>query len=285
MSKVKWGAVVGVCIGLIGNFAPIAPASRLTATLAAAFVLVISIIGYFFARRESSNERGVTGNVVTAGRDAVQIIVERQTRSSGDIPDVLLGAQIQELQELQSFLGGKDESELWELFDLRQITTFNIRRAKAAINGTGLSPREAAEIDEFFKDGKALVCSNYARVDRTAGGFHMEAIPGKLGVLNLSHKYHANRQALAKFYSSHQLPTPAREAVKQWDKAVEQNASILLDVINEKMAENPQNIFREEDGNSPLFGATSGAFLDRRIWLKPKQEKISDEVRRYLNIQ
>src|SRR5437773_11644927 len=40
------------------------------------------------------------------------------------IPEALLNSQIQELKQLQEFIGGKGETELWDLFDLHGITRF-----------------------------------------------------------------------------------------------------------------------------------------------------------------
>src|ERR1700731_4829806 len=122
-----------------------------------------------------------------------------QSSVTRKIPDVLLASQIQELRALQDFLGGKDEGELWELFDLPGIVHFNIRRAKASIRSDALTQEEAAEVDAFFKGGKANLDIRYCTVVRTAGGFHYEPIQGKLGILNLSRKYVTNRQTLAKF--------------------------------------------------------------------------------------
>src|ERR1039457_242682 len=294
MSKTKWGAALSFFIGVIANFAPIPEAWRWGLTALAILGLIICGVGYLVSKPEQLKQTtavsgsvftaDVSGNVVTAGRDAIQIVIGRSGEPSNTPSDVLLSSQMQELRELQEFIGGKDQSELWELFDLHKITLFNIRRAKLALNPKSISPKEALEINEFFRDGKALLSALHCKVTRTAGGFHTESIPGKLGILNLSLKHVTNRQTLAKFQSSHQLPLAVRDAIKELDKAVGQNVEILLDVINEEMVENPENVFREEDAKSPLFGATSGAFLDKRVWLKPKQEEIIKQVRLYLKV-
>jgi len=212
----------------------------------------------------------------------------RETPSKTEIADKptpawLFTSQIQEL--LQDFVGGKDEGELWELFDLHGITTFNIRRAKASIRPGSLTPAEVAEIDAFFRDGQVYLDNRYCKVVRTAGGFRAEPIPGKLSTLNLSRKYVTNRQTLAKFQSSPQVPLAVRNALKELDEAVKGNVQVLLSVINDKLAENPDNILCEENANSPLFGATSGAFLAKRIWLKPKQEAVMSAITDYLKTQ
>jgi hypothetical protein len=200
-------------------------------------------------------------------------------------PQAILTSQIQELKQLQDFLGGKDEGELWELFDLPGISRFNIRRAKAVIRPDALTTQEAAEIDAFFKDGQAMIDLHYCKISRTAGGIQYHAIPGRLGILNISRKYVTNRQTSAKFQASAQLPASITNTVRQLDAAVAANAQLLHDVINKELAEHPDNILFDEDGNSPLFGATSGAFLDRRILLKPRQERIMSAIAAYLKAQ
>jgi len=219
------------------------------------------------------------------GHRFIQSLETYKPKHADAISKQVLTSQLHELRELQDFIGGKEESELWELFDLHDITRFNIRRAKMAIDPSALTPEEASKIDAFFKNGQAMSDATSCKVTRTAGGFRIDAIPGKLGMLNLSKKYVASRQTLAKFQSSAQLPLAIRNAVKDLDQAVVGNAQLLLEVINQKLAENPANILREEDGTSPLLGATSGAFLDKCTRLKPKQEEIISAIRRYLKTQ
>jgi hypothetical protein len=216
------------------------------------------------------------------GRRYIQMLERREAEKSRRVADPLFAAQLLELRELQDFLGGKDEGELWELFDFPGMTRFNIARAKEVMNPSGLTLAEAAEINGFFQRGKSTVDAKYCTIARTAGGVRVEPLPGKLHILNLSNKHVSNRQVLAKFEGSLHLPLAVRNALSEFDKAVVENTHILLDTINAKLVENAENIVQEENGNSPLFGATSGAFIDRCIRLKPKQEKIISEIRRYL---
>jgi hypothetical protein len=219
------------------------------------------------------------------GHRYIRSLVKCQVKPVNATSEQLAISQSHELKELDDFIGGKEESELWELFDLNGITRFNIRRAKATIHPDALTQGEAAEINNFFKDGQAMLNSNYCQVIRTAGGFRTEPIVGKFGILNLSKKYVAGRQRLAKFRSSPRMPVSIQKAIERFDQAIVENAEVLLDVINENLAENPGNILHEEDGSSSLFGATCGAFLKKCIRLKPKQEEIMSAIRLHLGTQ
>jgi hypothetical protein len=290
-SKAKWGIAVNAFFAAVLAFAPMSEFWKIVLCSVALIGITVCIVGYFMSEDDAPEQAGQnievvapkqSGNIVTAGGDVHQNIYHGVAPSSSVPSDVLLGSQIEELKRLQEFVGGKSESELWELFDLHNITRFNIRRAKSALNPKALSLKDALEINAYFEGGKAILSAVYSKVTRTAGGIRPEPIPGKLGILNLSLKHVSNRQTLSRFQSSHQMPLAIRDAIKKLDEAVEENVQTLLDVINEKMVENPENIFREENGTSPLFGATSGAFLDKRVWLQPKQEEIIEQVRRYL---
>lgn len=288
MSKQNLGVAVSALATVCSMLFPgISDNYRLPSFLVSAALLVVFCVWYWLAPRlangngVNASAKHVCGDVIIAGRDVHQ--THYHSAPTPAKSDALLTAQLQELHQLQDFIAGKSESELWELFDLAGITRFNIKRAKEAINA--LSSSEASESNEFFKDGQAILDTRYCRVDRTAGGFHYEPIPGKMGILNLSAKFVSNRRILAKFQDSPQLPIAVKDAIKQLDSAVHQNAQTLLDEINRQLAEHPENVLSDDNGQSPLFGAVSGAFLKKRVWLKPKQEAILSAIENYLNAQ
>src|SRR5207248_5413865 len=98
---------------------------------------------------------------------------------------------------------------------------------------------------------------------RTAGGIKVDALPGQMHFLNLAKKHFENRQRLAKFESSPQLPLTIRNAITELAKAVIENTHILLDTINDRLAENPENILQDQNGEFPLLGSTSGTIIVR----------------------
>jgi hypothetical protein len=294
MSKSGWGASVSFFVGLGVQYAPIPEGWKLTITIAAGTGLAASIVGYVLTREPAAQATQnievlapqQTGSVVTAGRDVHFHGNERSAQHRAEaIPEALYAAQLAEINRLQDFIGGKGESELWELFDFQKIARFNILRAKAVLAPKSVSPRELTEIDNCFTGGQATLSSRYSKVTRTEGGFQQEPIPGKLGILNHTAKHVSNKKLLERFGASHLLPIAIREAVKELHKAVVTNIHTLLDVINEVMTENPRKIIQEDNGESPLFGATYSAFLKKRVWLAPKQEAILKEIRAYLNLK
>jgi hypothetical protein len=198
------------------------------------------------------------------------------------IPDAVLAARLQEIKQLETFIGGKDEGQLWELFDLQNVARFNIMRAKECLNA--LSPDEAAQCNAFFKEGKAHLDLTYgASISRSAGGIIYHDNPKRLNILNTSGKFVSSTETLRRFETSTLLPAKIKDAVMELRGAVNDNISILHQVINKEIEKNPDHIIHESDGDSPYFGGCSGAFLDKRVWLEPKQKAIISAIEEYLN--
>jgi hypothetical protein len=200
-------------------------------------------------------------------------------------PAPLLKSQLEEITRLQEFLTARYESGLREIFDLPGIMRFNIKMTKRSLVPKSMSSTESDEIDEFFKGGQAIVNTKYCNVSRNAHGTpRVEWIPGRVGAVNVSLKHVTNRQRLSAFEESAQLPADVCIAVKELGQGVDDNIMLLLDVLNEKMTENPVHVVQDE-GASPNLGATSNVYLSRFIQLKPKQEKVIAAIREYLDVR
>jgi hypothetical protein len=130
--------------------------------------------------------------------------------ASGEkLSEALLNSQIPEVREIQKFIGSKDEMELRDLFDFSRMLKFNVRLAKRSISSQNtLTPKESSEIDNVFQDGQALLNRDFCRVTTTqGGGFHVDWVPGKIGVVNMTKQYLDNEQTLAGFELSPLLPS------------------------------------------------------------------------------
>jgi hypothetical protein len=198
------------------------------------------------------------------------------------IPEPLLTAQLQEIKELEAFIGGKDEGQLWDMFDFPNMIRFNIMRAKACLSA--LSDAEAAQCNAFFASGgQGHLSLDYgASISRSAGGIIFHDNPSRLNILNTSGKFVKAMETLRSFQMSTRLPTKIKEAVGQLGGAVNDNIGILHQVINEEIEKNPDHILHESDPDSPNFAGASGAFLAKRVWLEPDQKAIISAIEEYL---
>ena len=69
--------------------------------------------------------------------------------------------------------------------------------------------------------------------------------------------------------------------MKELRQTIHDNLTLLLDVLNERLTQNPNNILQEEGPGSEYLGATSSVCYDRFIQLKPKAQEVMNQTERY----
>jgi hypothetical protein len=87
------------------------------------------------------------------------------------------------------------------------------------------------------------------------------------------------------YCSSSRLPTKVIDALSAFDRAVGANLTLMIEVLNGRLADNAQNIVRNFEYPSPYFGNVSGLYWDRFTQLKPKANAISSAIREYLKVE
>ena len=108
----------------------------------------------------------------------------------------------------------------------------------------------------------------------------MEWIPGKIGVINTSKKYVANRQKLTSLISSAALPTEVAASLKLFDDAIEKNSALMIESLNQSVEEDPRNILQNSVYGTPWYGSASGLYWKHFIPLKPRADVITQTVRK-----
>jgi hypothetical protein len=222
---------------------------------------------------------GVNGSIIAPGATGPIYLTNNNRSSDAE----LFASQFDELKKVTDLLGGKDEFALRETFDFLGITIFNLKRAKAAIAPDTMTPAELDEINRFFDGGNVAVYYKYEHVTRpNGGGFKADPIPGVVGTLAISKKYLVAKQVLLPFESSPWMPTAVQDSIKAFDKTVEDNTNLLIEVINEKLAQDKNNIILENDLKSPYFGVTNAAYIKRFVPLKPKADDVLAKIVAFL---
>lgn len=204
---------------------------------------------------------------------------------SEPIPEPLYAAQLGELREIDAFLGRKDEMGLRETFDFPRMFKFDVRMAQNQLIPGSVSPDKLRAIDVFFAGGKGQIDARFAKVSRTeADGIHYEAIPGRIGLLNLSKTYAASLSKLDEFIASATTPSDVKDALTEFRAAIVDDTTLMFDVINERFSENAQFLQHDDDYGSPLYGAVTNNYAQRFVQLRPKADKVTAAIRRYLKV-
>jgi len=200
------------------------------------------------------------------------------------VQPAVLEAQMKELAGLDEFIGKKDENDLRDTFDFPRILKYNIKFQIRELSQRLVSKEESGDIDNVFRDGQARIDMRYANIANVNNSVQVTHIPGKIGLINTTTKYVESRKMLAKYMSSTMIPNDVRTALVELDRTIEQNTTTIIEVLNEKLADNRNNILKEFDDKSYYRGGTSGYYWVKFIPLRPKVDSISHEIRKHLAI-
>lgn len=188
---------------------------------------------------------------------------------------------IRELENLDDFIGKKDEIELRDLFDFPKIIEYNIRFYRREVFPSDVTPQESAEIDKFFSGGNAIVDVRFVNIRNVNNRADIQKIPGKIGIINVSSKYTKSNRALSEFAASPKIPREISDTISKLIETIQNNQSQIFDVINEKFSDNKQCLKLEFEPTSVYFGSIEGMYWKRFIDLRPKVDQINSYARNY----
>lgn len=78
-------------------------------------------------------------------------------RHQDSVPPSLFQTQLDQLKEIEAFIGVKDENALRETFDIPNIIRYNILMAKRTFAPQLVDSAMSSEIDAYFKGGNAQI--------------------------------------------------------------------------------------------------------------------------------
>jgi hypothetical protein len=196
--------------------------------------------------------------------------------------EALFNAQLQEVLELQKFIGGKDEFALRELFDLRTILNGNLALNKAQLLG---AKNDVEQLNITFAGGEEFWFPNAINCIQDPVTLQTKCTPrpGRIGIMKKTIKYKYNRQVLERYVSSVQIPEEILSEVKTFLSAIDTTISIMFLTINEFYSQDRNYITSFDDAGSKYNSAIQNNVW-KRIDLKSKVDKIIAETRKYLNV-
>jgi hypothetical protein len=96
-------------------------------------------------------------------------------------------------------------------------------------------------------------------------------------------RYNESRRTLVELYSSAQVPALIAVALKDLDDVIEKNSTLMIESLNESLAQDPRSIIESEQIESPFYGSASGSYWMKFIPLGPKVDAARFGLRDYLN--
>jgi hypothetical protein len=199
-------------------------------------------------------------------------------------PDALFQAQLNELEQLEDFVGTKDESELREVFGLSKLLSVNLWIWRSAFAPNRYSSEELNAINAYIKSNIKQADTRFGVTSKEGSRLTFTANKGAVAVISLPQEYVTGRATLARFESSIKLPSTVRSALLELDQTITNNTSLLFDVMNEKVSQNPDNLIFDNDPHSRFFSSMTNTYWEKFTPLRPKTEKVVESTRIYLKV-
>jgi hypothetical protein len=198
------------------------------------------------------------------------------------IHESLFNAQLQQVLSLQNFIGGKDEIDLRNLFDLIEVVNLNLLHNKFLIlkktdELSAIDARFAGGEDAMFPE--AYIVTQDPKTLKTTGILK----PGWIGVLKKTKKYDDNKRELEQYTSSMQMPSEILDKVRIFHFSILASIKTIFDVLNQWYKEDSNYVAQFDNVNSRY-----GSVIQNNIWkqinLKPLADDIVAATRKYLNV-
>lgn len=200
-------------------------------------------------------------------------------------PLPLVTLQIQQLHELDEFVGKKDEMELRTTFDFPSILNVNFAIYRKDRAPNLVKAEEQNAIDYTTRNGQARIDLRRVRANSEGGGVRIEFIDGEIPGVWITPKCLESQSMLRKFATSAELPAYVRDAVIEFTEIIDKNLDLLTESMNESSHDSPSNILFDNDGTSRYFGMASARYWRAFQSLRPYAEKISASIRKYFDVK
>ncbi len=135
----------------------------------------------------------------------------------------------------------------------------------------------------FLRGGNFQVDLKLVRTGGAPNGtVVMFPLAGKIFAINLSKEYVDRKALLRYFESSATIPASVRNSVRQFDATIDTGTRLILEVMSDKYAQAPNNLYLNFDRSSGYFDTIHNAYFHRFISLKPASDKVVASIRAYL---
>lgn len=219
---------------------------------------------------------------------AIWISQPNETEGKGLIQGAPLTIQMEEIKDLDQFFVRNDELELAKQFGFVAMKERNILMVRDRI----IAFRKTGDKYNFdvtpyqFKGGEVLLETSELKTNRISqGGVGVGPLPAdRVFLIMLPSEYVEGRRKLSQYEKSPELPTAIVTAVKDFDLAVERNASILRGVLDDALKENPDNFLFHDDAGSAYWLRIDALYREKFILLSPKADAVRTAIRQFLGV-
>ena len=148
--------------------------------------------------------------------------------SQTDTGRLVSQAQFEKVRELERFLGGKDENDLRNLFDLNTILERNI-----AVQATRIRMLQAGHYEDFLYKNPMLFWAKEGYYTAGPNGVHVNNGPRDVFFLEITQQYEDASKKLTEFQNTALIPSPIENALADFKVVLGQYTDTMFRVLDE----------------------------------------------------
>jgi hypothetical protein len=206
----------------------------------------------------------------------------------GGVPPPKSEIEIEAIRDIDSFIAGKTEADLGQLFGVDAMLQANITyQTDRLIHYQKTGQAHLQLYPDYVKDGGlSMDVSIMGDIRQQGGGLRWDYgdNPYRVFCVILPRVYLDGKTRVLTHETSIGSPRTVAEALRSMHEALEKNEQILNQVLNEAMHLEPNHFLQYHDENSKYWHAIDPMYYKRFIALKPKADAVREAARRELKI-
>jgi len=190
-------------------------------------------------------------------------------------------AQFEMLAKIDDFINEPDEGALREKFGFGEMLSINVSLMRDDLLGNN-SPWLA----DYVKTHEAMMLSDLGGtskvIQRGDRGPLVEGDGKTIFAITLPLTYSENTRQLLTYSSSSLAPKLIAEQIKELEHTVEMNAELLIRVEDEALKKDRRYFTEHDNPQSQFFHAIDNMYYGKFTSIKPKADRITAAIRKYL---
>jgi hypothetical protein len=185
-------------------------------------------------------------------------------------------AQIAKLEEIDNFIGSRDEPYLREMFDLSNMFYYNLEMVRDGL----INPKKDSPHSKYFEGGAGFIDKRFLENGNNVPG---ELNYRTIGIaeFGISKKYNESYNKLKSYENDAIVPESIKSTLRMFDIVVDQDKNYTSDVINVFQIKNKKYIL-DIDKNTPMSGAAISTYNVNTQNLQKPAEQVNHAIHDYI---
>jgi hypothetical protein len=184
---------------------------------------------------------------------------------------------VEQAVAINNFIGGKNEDGLRNLFAVREMIDINIQLYQDGIT-EHLTGKKSGKAD-YVKGRRLLVDKHIGKFTQSGGGILADFAYGDVPLIILPETYTTNEERIVSYLHSGTLPKPILGPLNAFYSIAQDNANLLIHVMNDALHKSPDYFLQYDDVKSPLWRMIDKLYFEKFKMLQPPADEVVKAVR------